>query len=571
MYCKKCGHEILEGTRFCTACGTKTDIEAGMIADKLKESAKKFSDEYETKIAGNGGKIAKKVKESAKQMADSCGTKIEGGSKTILHKVKENVKKVPELWGKHKKIILLVPVAVIFLFVSINLFKYFTRPFTKLEKAFKQGPIEVNAIYSQLEDEKEKQKAIDKAIKYIEDLENNYYETSTISGEDCIEEIKELGSGILASEKDRVDWTMYRIKEIADSRSSYENAFDCSDLETRIRFLKEVSEKDVLNYNSAQEYIAEYTQSIVVDVIENAKGLAAKDMYSDALNLIDETLDRFPENEDLIEYKDLVYRLEETYYVGLCREEVQNAIYNNNYYDIFYYIRDIRENYPLNYHLSELEKNAQEAFYKYYNTQIKEYESEKNYFALESLLEEMIGCYGDDNDLYQKLEYYRSLKPRLITDVEIYKSKFSEDFFFGSYSISTDKMRTDTYNNEYDADSTVGLVCGHDAGDYEKKRGGMLTFINEGFIKLTGTLAYDKDGSKGGAVSFSIYADDELVFYSGIITENTAPFSFEADIADAHMIDLFWATMKEGEIQAWGATGDGKGTIILSNPMFHKY
>lgn len=81
----------------------------------------------------------------------------------------------------------------------------------------------------------------------------------------------------------------------------------------------------------------------------------------------------------------------------------------------------------------------------------------------------------------------------------------------------------DRYGNYYDGAVLIGK-------NYDTGYG--LFNLNKKYVKFTGTVFVHKSVSNGRDASFSIYLDDELVYTSGSLTEESAPVSLELDVTN---------------------------------------
>lgn len=540
MFCEKCGKKLADKDTFCQYCGAR------ILRNTLpQETVYKDTDiKKESNDKACADKLAKKAKRAQ----------------------------------KGKKIFTVVFIVILFATISVAGtlgYKYITRPYTKFDAALSEGASKANEIYEQIDNREEQKLAEEKALSYVHTLYEQYVNTAEADLAFVYSEMDELKSGILNSKKysAELEDIRYALDEISDSRRQYDDGIRCyntGDLVKALSCMQSVISKDVYDYENALNYIAQIEEKIVNDALMTCDSLLAEEKFEDAMDALNAALDCVPGNEELQTKMNNVWEEQEECLAKVSTEIVESAIETNNYSTVFLEVNKLLASFPDNEVIKASLVTLTDAFNAYYDTRIEELEEVKDYPAIEEVIEEMIDCNSGVDYLEEKLDYYKSFRPRLLLNEEAVGYKFTENYFLGSYGISIDEEREDTYGNVYPYDTAAGLICGYNAGDYDKKQGGSMTFANKGFIELTGTLAYDKNGEENGAVYFRVYADDVMVYDSGIITKDTEPISFTACLEDCEYFTIFWATASAGEVKAWNISG-GSGTIILDNPIVSLY
>lgn len=120
------------------------------------------------------------------------------------------------------------------------------------------------------------------------------------------------------------------------------------------------------------------------------------------------------------------------------------------------------------------------------------------------------------------------IDPNLVslTDLYVYSGKDNID-------VGKD---TDSYGNVYKGIHLDLCSWGDYVGNFDHQAS--TVFVNEGYRYLSGTFFTRKSQNESYEIEFLIYADDELVYSSGMINRSTKAIDFVVELGDCDLIKV---------------------------------
>lgn len=291
--------------------------------------------------------------------------------------------------------------------------------------------------------------------------------------------------------------------------------------------------------------------------------------YSNSIWLLEGMLSNLPEDEEVTK------KLEE----AKAQKDVSDLVDDINYYvgynnfdSAFDKIGQAKDTYgDSNAAVNQIYANLMVQYKDFMYARIEEAALADDYSDVEAYLEEFAARLPEDQDVGQLREYYMKGHPVSLLNQYVLDG-FCSYHELGSYSYDNYYTNTDSFDNVYESWKTLGLTCGYEKGVRKKQIGGLLTFQNDGYDKLSGAFAYDKYAPENGTVKFFIIANDNKVYESPIITSSTPYTPFEVEIGECDEVMVFWSIASDEGAKTLGFESAEQGKILLINPVLsHSY
>ena len=132
-----------------------------------------------------------------------------------------------------------------------------------------------------------------------------------------------------------------------------------------------------------------------------------------------------------------------------------------------------------------------------------------------------------------------------LTDLYVYSGKSNID-------VGKD---TDSYGNVYKGIHLDLCSWGDYGGGFDHQA--CTEFVNEGYRYLSGTFFTRKSQNESYEIEFLIYADDELVYSSGMINRKTKAIDFVVELGDCDIIKVM------SRSRDYTSTGTNPGIILV--------
>jgi len=261
MICKKCGNEIPDNSLFCNFCGDKIEKNLEL---KLEDEEKEDMD-------------IKEPKEFSK------------------HEYKKNKNK---LMMGIISVILIVAIAAIY-GISSN------KTNTFLDALDDKNYDEAREVYNkEIRGDIEEEKKLTEKLEMKVDNIVGDFKANQISYDDAIKTLDEISNlGLL---KNKTREAKRDISDIAESRAYFKRASEFEKSGDYINALEEynnVIEIDTENYSNAQVKIEELSEVYKKEVLTKIEEFAENNDYKSAISLIDDALNIFPNDSNLVTKK----------------------------------------------------------------------------------------------------------------------------------------------------------------------------------------------------------------------------------------------------------------------------
>lgn len=475
MYCKYCGAEIPDGTRFCPYCGH--DQQGGQSTSKKR-----------------GDKVKKPRKKRSK-------------GKIIF-----------------AAIMILLVVIVIGGAVGV-----FTSPVYKLYRSLeKEDYASASEIYKEsVQDNFLWEWITGKVLSNAVVNEVESYGTNEIGYEEALAYLEAVSQMSALSVADEAAAEVENLQELYASKQAYELAesyYEAGDYEAALSAYQEVDETDTENYADAQSKIASATDNYRAQIIESIGSPSTIVEYETAISMLNSALVVLPEDEELLS-------MMETYSSELIEmvkasalTDATSAISTGNYSEAFEVLETALKYTPDDSDLLNLLSSVQSQYEAYIMSEAEAYMADYDYDSAIELLEQALSIFPDSE----------SLQALQVTIEEQQPVKLTELFISDSYryeQIDSLVVSTDVIGNVYNPGNLFQL------SDVYSSAGFVDYYLNGAYTKLTGTIALSND-SDSGETTFTIYGDGDTILYTTALTRTTPPLTIDVDLTGVTWIEI---------------------------------
>lgn len=334
MICSNCGKEIGDGSKFCGFCGSPQQV--APMQQPLMEAVP----------------MQQPVLEAAPVQQPVMGT-VPPMQQPMMGAVPPAQ---PKKKGKAGLIIVLILVVLLLAGGGVFAFLWMNRPITKVADAFAEDDIDkVIELYDEVS-EKDKAQVEEQAGAYALALIDGYVSgTDNIKYKNLSKTLEALCEEILA-ENDEVAEQAALAAAVNTSREAFEKAENYKenyDYTAALAAYAEVIEEDGLCYSDAQKAIEEIGSSIREDAISDAEYYMSWGDYSDAKRVLEDTLILLPGDTRLEETLKSVEEAELENEISSYIDDAEWYISYGYYSDAMEILEDAMELYPNNAALQE--------------------------------------------------------------------------------------------------------------------------------------------------------------------------------------------------------------------------
>lgn len=317
-------------------------------------------------------------------------------------------------------------------------------------------------------------------------------------------------------------------------------AFDTGDYENAIYFSRSVVYMEGELYSEAEALLARSTEAYRESVIAQANAYKDSAQFGAAVALIQEALYVLPDDAALMNELELCYSAEHEYTIQQMIDEAFVYAAQNDYPTALGCIEAHLQMYPEEAALIGAKNELLTAF--------------EGYVATEGLRLAQAGEFQHAASLTASgLSYFSSARvselhnicvsylPVLLGEMEMFQNNTDG----GSWASKTDKVdqyTEDNYGNKYAHSFSAG--CGE-----------VVYLVNFKYQTFQGNVAFpkglDADNARSSA-TLTIYGDGVELLKFENMTEDSAPYSFTADIASFEKITLEWECDGYNIWEDWG-------------------
>ena len=277
MFCRKCGKEINNTSRFCPFCGTPVVM--------LADPAPVANPEPAAPIPAEAAPEAP-VQPAPEQPAPEQPASVPPAYSPIPADKPEKKKK-----GKAGVIIAIILIVLLLAgCAAAAYFFVFASPAKKISKAIEAGNMEtVTELYEKVNSEKDKDQIKSDLLTYVQTLEDNYLAEET-TYEDAIRIMEDLRDVVFTDGE--IEDIMHTVSKIHDSRENYIKAEELAAAGTwktyydAILYYEEVVSEDTLYYDKAQDAIANCKTECISAAEAEADGYIADGDFDAAVDLL---------------------------------------------------------------------------------------------------------------------------------------------------------------------------------------------------------------------------------------------------------------------------------------------
>lgn len=392
-----------------------------------------------------------------------------------------------------------------------------------------------------------------------------------------------------------------KFDKMSASRKSYEqgtNAFTNSNYYDAVRYFREV-DNEYPGYQTAQKKLSEAEQKYLTDIkSEVDKQLAANDFssagrsirtalnlipdnaeltekfnecntlyksyikqqakekyadkkdYSGAINYIQNYINQFEDSSDLSALIDEYKIIMQDEAVEAALTDANKFIKNGDNYNAIIEIRKLKERYPDNKKLLDLEKKTIDNYIKGQLETMDKYISGKKYAEAYNVGKNALKLLDKNEEIQKRINDIEPHVPVMLSDMKI--SDYNRNFV--QYT-DINKVYEDTIGNRYDPGNLFSIWH-----RWLQDDGYAKVFLNSQYKNLTGTIAASDDTENGCAVKLTIYGDDKIL-YSYDFSRDTVPQKISINVSGVQ-----WITFT---VQNSGKSSHDSG-ILLSGLGFAK-
>lgn len=322
-----------------------------------------------------------------------------------------------------------------------------------------------------------------------------------------------------------------RLNVLARSKNCYqagEEAYEAADYKQAMEQYAQVFSEDQ-NFDAAQEKHTQARAAYRGAVLEAAAAEAEQADYDSALETL-EVANLFLETDPELEAQIQKYRTEQAdHQAAEILRQADELLAQEQYAEAYSYLSKQAEALPERTDVQEALKDCREA---YKASALDQAEQallvQRDYAKASSIMSQTLITLGEDPELAEKRDYYRSFQPVWIGDLESFMSVDETNGFFGEdgYFYSYDRTIEDNAGNQYD--NYFYLMRTSNGTN-------MIVYRLDGTKnRLTGKVIVAKaDKNRKDLGWIKIYADDQLVFDSGTMAKGSLPVDVDVSLEGA--------------------------------------
>ena len=280
---------------------------------------------------------------------------------------------------------------------------------------------------------------------------------------------------------------------------------------------------DDKNYDKAQEYITQCETKYKETVLSSSNENVSSGNYDDAIKILEEAENVLKDNSDITSALEKVKADYAVYLKNDALEKANALISEKKYTEAISLINTALEKNANDSELTALLNMTKNEYVTNVISQADALLEEYDYTGAGEIIDEALKVLPDNSDLAAKKETINSNKPTSLDTLVMINSNRWE------WNNGAPK---DPFENDYS--DSVNYMIPNDGAQttYGEFR------LYKKYGKLTGRIAPYTDIGENDEAYIQIYADEQLVYTSPMITRKTDAFRFNVDIKNAEYIKI---------------------------------
>ena len=339
---------------------------------------------------------------------------------------------------------------------------------------------------------------------------------------------------------------------IADAESYASNEYYEDALNIVQEALKTYPDSTELKQKSV-EYSDLLTTQITEKTLSDAKLLAESGKYSEAMTIIQSAIDSYGENA---EYKRAYDSYNSMYLDKVKEKAISQAIElvrDEDFLGAYDAIKNAMSEFGDDATLSSLLKEYEEHYVTSVISQVDEYKSVRNYTDAQEVIQAALKQFPNNTELKTKQTEIENSKPVSLASITALNSGYT-GLWKTNIEPWNDGAPIDPFGNDYSHAINYSIVESY--GRYNTNGTSYAEYRLYGkYNTITGKLCPYTSIEEDGDIYIRLYADDQLIYTSPVITRKTDIFEFSANLNGAEYI----------KIVAENASKKDQGSLIMSD------
>ena len=371
------------------------------------------------------------------------------------------------------------------------------------------------------------------------DDEGNSAGTDTDSDDDPDEE--DIAADREAQEK---------IKSVIDEAERYADSEYYEDaIKLIMQGLDEYPDSQELNAKLS-EYESLLSEQIMNNVLAEAEKKASDGDYASAMAIIQNAIDSYGENLD---YKKAYDSYKQSYYAEVKENALADAealFQDGDYVNAVHTLNTAIVEVGGDSDLSAKAEEYEQTYVYYVLEYVDELMSVRDYSSATGAINDALKDFPDNTDLSDKLADIESKKPVSLASLDALNHEKNN---MTMLDWNTDAP-VDPFGNDYS--SSINYQIYKQTSYYNSYCWSEYRIYGD-YKEISGKLSPYTSIGQNSTIYFQIFADDNLVYTSPIIDRKTDQFSFLVDISGAEYI----------KIQVCGGSNNDRGALIISDVL----
>ncbi len=382
-----------------------------------------------------------------------------------------------------------------------------------------------------IDDERDTDKLVEALNKRIETLK-----TDCGSGAITCDRATEELDTIDAMDIPEMDDTIYSAREfVGNVRMSEENYnqgntyFEAEEYKTAIEYYKLVVEGTPY-YSDAQEKMKTATENYKTDIFARADACAEKEDYKQAIEILEESGELLPEDEEIAEKLD---DYKKKYTDKVCTDAVANAdskIAAEDYAEAIRILDEAIVEVGEDSRLTSKKSDTQTKYENYVIAKADSYVAQNNYSGAFSVINEALVIMPDNKKILDKKEQIEAVMPMGLDDLKVSECDHFEQV--------TDLVVTHDVVGEVYSPGNLFIISAYDDGWGGGYSGYGKFFLSGSYTTLSGYIAV-ADTSDVGECVLTVYGDDDKILYtSPVLSRTTSKIKVDIPVSGVQWINV---------------------------------
>lgn len=498
MRCPNCDELLEDDAKFCGYCGY-------LIKD---QDIKTKNDVVEVRQL-NGQESLKNIKsdKTINSEFSGIGPEIKKGIHDEENPKTNKKEKQEKKWWKR----VVAVCVVLFLAGGVGFWLWYQSDTQRFERAMKQDEFaEAKKFYDDLSPEK-KQKADERLTERAHEL-YNAYNREEISYEKAEEELEVLVENYALDLIQEIAGDLEGLRNSKQSYAQAEQEMENGKYKNAIMLYETVLEEDS-RFSSAQERMQEALKAYKNQVVSQSQELLEKGDFAEAERVLNEGTDILEEDEELQNLRQEISEKEEQAMAEQLIAEAQAYAAEGDYVNA---ISALEQSLSTGYGSEEILEEYKAAYRQQFLDIAQSYADAGEYDKAIAELNQGINYFGEENNFIVKREEYKNKLPVALVDSKVVDKR----------SVSAYQAAEDIFGNIYQNYLSFG---GESYIEYSP---------NGNYKYLKGTIFVVDYSDADKIKSIQIYADEALVYDSGILGLKNDPLEIDIDISNAKFVKI---------------------------------